>query len=205
MCKCVCSSHLFLFLTTAAVQVQDFVLCEVFVAWHSIPWMQCFCHCLKAIPLNSLGGHRVFTYVHSSAMLHPSTVGLFFSLWRWLLSDSDNDASFVFSSFSFFQIQGMFSYNPTYWWTYICTTVSLHVPSSPFNNKTNDFFWVKKQKQKHASYWADAVNCADAHNIPWYILFFQTKAKPKAILWCLPVLQYCLELHPYWPFPPLTI
>lgn len=34
LCVRVCVCHLLLVLTTAAVLVWDFVLCEVFVAWH---------------------------------------------------------------------------------------------------------------------------------------------------------------------------
>lgn len=93
VCECVCLCHLLLFLTTAAVQVWDFVLCEVFAAWHRLLGIWCLYHCLKAISLNILGGHRVFTFTHSCGVQRPSTADFFFFLHKgqWLLIETGGE------------------------------------------------------------------------------------------------------------------
>lgn len=131
MCECVC--HLLLFLTTAAVRVRDFVLCEVFVAWHCLLWMQSFFffyHCLKATSLNSMGGHHIFTNVHSSIMSCPYNAGFFLrtvsTLWlrrRFLLCISVfRHRRWSFSRWS----QRAVSNHPSYWWT--CFLMGLVLP-----------------------------------------------------------------------------
>lgn len=56
-----------------------------------------FYHCLKATSLNSMGGHHIFTNVHSSIMSCPYNAGFFLrTVSQW---DSEDDSCFVFLSF----------------------------------------------------------------------------------------------------------
>lgn len=89
-----------------------------------------FYHCLKATSLNSMGGHHIFTNVHSSIMSCPYNAGFFLrtvsTLWlrrRFLLCISVfQHRRWSFSRWS----QRAVSNHPSYWWT--CFLMGLVLP-----------------------------------------------------------------------------